>query len=74
MGNCKDCKFWRRGDGEVWTTPTDRGVCMRFMEQRSIPEDGIQRPRDWPKNEDYVEKQGWVKTGPLFGCIKFEAR
>ena len=70
MGLCKNCKYWRNGDGLF--TPKDRGVCMKFME-KEIPEDGVQQPPDKDQYEDYVEMRGWVKTGPLFGCIHFNA-
>lgn len=70
MGNCKDCKFWESHfDGrKEWHT------C---------------EAADWVDREDKIGEEGFalyaealddsglmagLKTGPLFGCIKFQPR
>lgn len=68
---CKDCKYWethKSPDGNNWTTCV---VVTLSPYDAPIAEDGF---------AIYAEaaEDSWltcgIKTGPLFGCTKFEAK
>jgi hypothetical protein len=65
MGNCKDCKFWKKSLRQ-W----NEKVCTRVgdMHNETTPESSfwIASPQAWPEEE--------LSTGPLFGCVQFERK
>lgn len=74
-GLCKDCRKWEVGDG--WYCPKTHGYCNRFKAEgwrSELPMDEILKPGDGPAGHGDGGEPGRVKTGPLFGCIKFEAK
>ena len=66
MGNCKDCQHWHRIRFECLQ------VCTNYENDQPIPEDKEFR-MDVTFNDDQGLDVG-LKTGPLFGCVEFEAK
>lgn len=70
MGHCKDCKHWHVALGHTtWNTceAVDSGV----EHDQVIPDDSFAMYAD--ASDDSGLDYG-LKTGPLFGCIKFQPR
>lgn len=65
MGNCKDCKWWGRVYPFVCDIITDAYRGER-MEGDSFALDA------WALDDSGLECQ--LRTGPLFGCVKFKKR
>lgn len=70
VGHCKDCKHWHQALGHVhWNTCEAANTEVDY--DTPMPEDGFGLYAH--VNDDCGLSAG-VKTGPLFGCIKFQAR
>lgn len=73
--HCKDCTFWTLGGHEDFTTdevPTQFGSCTQVAWVRSY--DRRDPALTWA-GVLVEEDEGWgFFTGPLFGCVHFEAR
>lgn len=70
-GHCKDCKYWETHVDDwnkQWTT-CEAVSWVDYAEK--IPEDGLAIYAD--ANDDSGLDAG-LKTGPMFGCVKFSAR
>jgi len=67
MGRCKDCKSWGSwlGIDAVCERPDD-------LWPKDIPE-GQQFSIDCEADDDQG-LQAWLRTGPEFGCVRFEER
>jgi len=73
MSHCKDCRYWRPGDG--FDVRENRGKCVRFWESNwKLPEDEVARPPSSSGGHGEGRSDVGVVTGPLFGCIKFEPK
>lgn len=71
MGYCKDCKHWRSHLGEfnkAWETC--EGVDWTDMTSR-IKEDDFAL---YAEAHDDSGLSAGLRTGPLFGCIKFSPK
>lgn len=70
MGNCKDCKYWESyWDGrKTWNTCE---VADWVGQTDAIADDAIALYAD---ALDDSGLEAGMKTGPMFGCIKFVAR
>ena len=69
MKTCSTCKHW--GNDRTETTYVHKGCCsskvrgVERIEKREIGEDEVIIDADIG---------GWMRTGPLFGCIHHEKR
>ena len=71
MGYCKDCRNWRSHFGEFGKTwQTCEGVDWTDMTDR-INEDGFAL---YAESDDNSGLSAGLRTGPLFGCIKFSPK
>ena len=71
IGNCKDCKYWGQtqdGYGKSWTECEFPEWATR---DEKIADDGIAYYAD---ASDDTGLDAGLKTGPMFGCIKFKAK
>lgn len=67
MGNCKDCNHWHNAKQHPWWNTCQVPEIVKYNEK--ISDTGFAY---------YVESDGIVdfgiKTGPMFGCVKFEEK
>lgn len=69
MGYCKDCKHWYIASGHThWNTCE---AVDSAEHDEKIPEDGFALYAD--ALDDSGLESG-LKTGPLFGCLKFQPK
>lgn len=72
LGFCQDCKHWKPGEG--WDCPTTHGYCNRFKKDWEVPLDEVIKPPSGPGGHGEPGTPPILRTGPLFGCIKFELK
>ena len=69
MGHCKDCKHWHVALGHT-TWNTCEGVDSAEYDEK-IPDDGFAM---YASAHDDSGLESGLKTGPMFGCIKFQPK
>lgn len=71
MGHCKDCKFWEY-HYDIWRKEwhTCEAVDGVYYSDK-IPDDSF---AIYAEADDDSGLNSGLKTGPLFGCIKFQER
>ncbi len=65
MGQCKDCEFWNAGRCDTVGMP-DSGFGWE-QDPRILFDIGVDV-------DDDSGLQTWLRTGPEFGCVRFQAR
>ena len=69
FGHCKDCKFWEQHVdfyNTKWRT-CEAADFADYVDQ--VADDAFAVYADAADDTGLV---WWVKTGPMFGCVKFE--
>ena len=75
MGNCKDCRWWRKKTDDEW------GYCL--LTETSDGEPLLRRDAPVTRNKARAMGQirypegvleAWLETLPDFGCVQFEAK
>lgn len=69
MGNCKDCKHWHVALGHSTWNTCEYPDTVPY--DHKIADDDVALYAD--AHDDSGLEHG-MKTGPMFGCIKFQAR
>jgi hypothetical protein len=71
IGHCKDCKYWK-SHTDAWNKSwTECDYAAWFSREGTLNND------DFGYYADASDDQGLeagMKTGPMFGCIKFMAK
>ncbi len=69
MGNCKDCKHWHVALGHSNWNTCEYPKTVEYDQKIGDAEFAFYADAHDDSGLDYG-----LKTGPLFGCIKFDAR
>ena len=71
MGNCKDCAFWDEGGN---CGPGGEWAICRYVDDQTDPLPGEGGASLVLVADDDRGVDGVLRTGPMFGCVLFEAR
>jgi hypothetical protein len=70
MGNCKDCQYW---DLDTYNWNTSWSICACVDDVRYSEKIDASSFAMYADAHDDSGLEYGLKTGPMFGCVKFKA-